>query len=363
MKHTSLFLFFSLLLSLGHAQVITLLHNGTSTFFYETNDIAAVLNAAAIGDTIVLPGGPITPSGNLTITKRLVWVGAGYRPDTNMVTTPTVFTSHPTSQIFVRQGASGSRFHGIRFERAFQVGGGSPEKVTDIGITRCEFTSALFLAAALGNSASNVQFRQSVMRQGVWVPQGMGIGALNAPQGLLIENCIIVGSIDLGGALATGNVKNSILLSPDLSSPIKNNGLAYVNCIFANSSSGLAINNPSYFQDCLFAQPGEGTLNWGPNAINSGGCEASILTHTNVFINVPHWSTFAYNHDYHLTPTTSPALNMGGVDSGVYGGPVGAAWKEGGIPFNPHWISLSSSLGATTGGVINVNFSGAAQQD
>ncbi|MCC6541825.1 MAG: hypothetical protein IT225_06360 [Flavobacteriales bacterium] len=361
MKQAFLIVLTSLFACAGaHSQVIALQSNGNSTFFYDVNNLSAIISAALDGDTIILPGGPITPSGSLTLTKRLVWVGAGYRPDTNVVTTPTVITAHPNNQIFIQQGASGSRFHGIRFERVVQVGGGAPSQVTDIGITRCEFASTLRLSAALGNSSANVQVRQCVLRQGIGIPQGMGAGALNAPQGFLAENCIIVGSIDFGASMTTGAVTNCILLSPDLASQTRNNGLTYSNCVFSNTANNLSINNPSYFEQCLFAQPGGALPNWGPTAFNLSGNLSSNLNSTNVFRNVPVWTGFDYNYDYRLTPTTSPALNMGGVDSGIYGGP--STWKEGAIPFNPHWISLNP-LGNTTGGVISVNFSAAAQQD
>jgi len=362
MNRSILLLLLGLLCSAAQGQVVTLLQNGSSTFFYNVHDLNTVINAAHDGDTIVLPGGPITPNGNMTLTKRLVWVGAGYRPDTTQVTTPTVFTAHPLNQIFVQEGASGSRFHGIRFDRLLQIGADTPQQVTDIGLTRCEFTSGLRLAAALGYSATNVQIRQCVIRQGIHVPQGMGAGALNAPQGLLVENSIIAGSIDLGGALTTGTVTNSILLTADLSSPAQNNGLAYTNCIFANTANNVAVNNPSYFEHCLFAHPSGALPSWGASAIQLVGNTSSTLNATNVFINVPEWSSFAYVYDYRLTPITSPALNMGATDSGIYGGSWNASWKPGGIPFNPHWISLSPSLNPTEGGVINVNLSGAAQQ-
>ncbi len=348
--------------SLNAQQVITLLKQGQPTqFFYDANNITAVITAAAHGDTIVLPGGPITPSGSLSINKRLVWVGAGYRPDTTIVTTPTVFTDHPLNQIFIQQNASGSRFHGIRFERLLQIGEGTPNQVSDIGITRCEFHKGLRLSAGQGYSSSNVQVRQCVLRQGIHVPSGIN-SPINAPQGFLAENCIIVGSIDFGSHMTTGNVTNCILLSSDLSSLFLNNGLSYTNCVFASIGNSMPINNPSYFQHCLIAQSGGTNVSWGATAQNVVGNISSVLNPTNVFRNVPVWNAFDYNYDYRLAPA-SPAANMGGTQSGVYGGPPGAAWKQGGIPFNPHWISLSPSLGISTGGVVNVDLSGAAQPD
>ncbi|WKZ65444.1 MAG: hypothetical protein QY325_11805 [Flavobacteriales bacterium] len=359
-------LLFSLVAGLK-AQVITLLHNGNSSFFYNPHDLAGVMAAAQPGDTIILPGGDIDPPSSLTFNKPLVWVGAGYRPDTTTVTTPTVIAWHPNNQLSMSQQASGSRFHGIRFERVIRVGltGVNNPAVDNVSFTRCEFTTGLSLAGGGAFAATNCQLRQCVLRGGVNVPFGNIAplsNALNAPTGFLAENCIITGSVSFGNSPTTGQVANCILLGPDFTSATLNNGLSYTNCIFAATANYPAVNNPSSFQRCLFAQTGGAQPNWGANAINLGGNAASGLTATNVFRNVPVWNQFSYNYDYRLA-VGSPAANMGGTDSGVYGGPTGAVWKEGGIPFNPHWISLSPSLGSTNGGVINVNLSGAAQQN
>lgn len=356
-----------MLLAQLRAQVITLLHNGASSFFYDINDLAAVMDAAVPGDTIVLPGGEINPNGSITFDKPLVWVGAGYRPDTTTVTQPTIMASHPTFQFSMSQQASGTRFHGIRFERVIRVGltGVNNPAVDNVSFTRCEFTTGLSLAGGGAFAATNCQLRQCVLRGGVNVPFG-NIGplanALNAPTGFLAENCIITGSVRFGNSPTSGQVVNCIILSPDLTSATLNNGLAYTNCVFAATVNYPSVNNPSSFQHCLFAQASGAQPNWGPNAINLGGNATSSLTATNVFRNVPVWSQFNYTYDYRLA-VGSPAANMGGTDSGVYGGPAGAAWKEGGIPFNPHWISLSPSLGTANGGVINVSLSGAAQEN
>lgn len=347
----------------AQTQVITLLQNGISSFFYGADQLNVALNTAANGDTLILPGGPFSPSGTLSVTKRLVWVGAGYRPDTNMVTTPTVFTSHPLNQIHISQGASGSSFHGIRFDRLVQVAASGSSVVTDVGFTRCQFKTGLRLAGALGNSSTNIQLRQCVFEQGMHIPQGQGISANNAPQQLLLENCIVVGSINFGSTMTTGNVTNCIFLSTDLSSTTRNNGLAYTNCIFAALGGGQTINNPSYFSDCLFADPSGSGPVWGSSSFNIAGNNNSILTANNVFRSVPTWNQHNMNYDYRLAPAPNPALNMGAYDSGVYDGPTGTAWKQGGIPFNPHWVSLSPSLGNTNGGTINVNFTGAAQEN
>ncbi|MBK9537499.1 MAG: hypothetical protein IPO12_01890 [Flavobacteriales bacterium] len=84
-----------------------------------------------------------------------------------------------------------------------------------------------------------------------------------------------------------------------------------------------------------------------------------------VFINVGSYVDFDEAYDYHLT-SNSIGSGMGvpvGTDVGIYDGPQGSPWKEDAIPFNPHWLSLSPSLGTSVGGVVNVNLSGEAQQD
>jgi len=95
------------------------------------------------------------------------------------------------------------------------------------------------------------------------------------------------------------------------------------------------------------------TTNVGSN--NIVGQEQS-----SIFIN-QEGNTFNYTHDYHLQ-TSSPGKNAGtdGTDVGIYGGIY--PWKEGSIPFNPHFQQVQVSPKTDANGNLNVNIKVEAQE-
>ena len=69
--------------NLGAQNLITLIHQGQSTFF-EERELGAAVNAAQHGDTILCPGGEFILS--LSIDKRIHILGVGHRPDSTYAT-------------------------------------------------------------------------------------------------------------------------------------------------------------------------------------------------------------------------------------------------------------------------------------
>jgi len=352
MKHATLFFAFLWISGFAQAQVITKLHQGVSTFYYDVNDLANIVINASDNDTIILPGGPIDCLG-VTINKPLTFIGAGVSNPGTPVTDPTIIVSAFQMDIVIQAGGSGSNFHGINFWRPVRF----ISNASNVTMVRCAFTS-LSLAGFQQNPPSNLQIKQCVFFGGI------GSSGNSAPQGLVVENCIIQGGIGFSGGISNASITQCILLNMTTNNNA-NPGITFTNNIFTRSGSSYSLNSSSTYAHNLFAISGGNTLNW-TNANNGGNNVAVQATLTNVFVNLGSFSEFNQYNDYHLTPT-SPARNMGqnGYDVGMYDGPPGSSWKEDMIPFNPHWVELlpSGTLGNSTGGTINVNFTGAAQEN
>jgi len=341
-------LFLLFLLQDATAQVITRLSGGTSYFSYNVNDLATIVINASENDTIILPGGPINCTG-ITVNKPLTFIGAGVLNAGTAVTLPTVIPYAYNQDIVIASAGSGTRFHGINFDRVVRFTGG----VSNVSFMRCAF-AGFTLAGYQQVPPSNLNIKHCIFRSGI------GNGSYTAPQGLLVENSIIAGGINIG-SIATAQIIQCIILNMTNNNGV-NQGVVFSNNIFTRSSGSFSLNSASTYSNNLFAMNGGNTMNWN-GAIDGGGNVGFQSTLTNVFFNLGSYTTYDESYDYHLVQG-SIGLTMGSTGQvGIYGGPLGSPWKEGAIPFNPHWVSLQPSLGSTNGGTINVTFSGAAQQN
>ncbi len=352
MKRNYLPLLLCFTLSAGYSQVITKLHNGVSTFYYDVDDLSNIVINASDNDTIILPGGPIDCSG-ITVNKPLTFIGAGASNPGTPVTDPTIIVYANQLDIVIPAAGSGSSFHGISFWRKVRF----TSNATNVSMVRCAFSS-FSLAGNQQTPPSNLRIKHCVFFDGI------GSAGSSAPQGLVVENSIIEGGVVLSGGVSTATITQCVLLNMTTNNNA-NPGVTFTNNIFTRSSSSYSLNSNSTYAHNLFAISGGNTLNW-TNAVDGGNNIAVQATLSNVFVNLGPFTAFNQFYDYHLT-ATSPARNMGqnGYDVGIYDGPIGSSWKEGMIPFNPHWVELlpSGTLGTTTGGTINVNFTGAAQEN
>jgi hypothetical protein len=350
MRTTLTLLFLALVAGLK-AQVITKLHEGSSTFYYDVTQLHMIVAGAMSGDTIILPGGPIA-TGGFNLNKELTFIGAGILGTGTPVTGKTIVPYAFNMDIVIQQGSEGSSFHGIDFQRPVRFTGG----VSDVAFTRCAFD--LFPMAGFNMTApSNVHIKHCIFRSGITN------GGSTAPQGLVITNCIIDGGISLSGGVASAQVTYCLILDMNFSSGL-NPGVTYSNNIFTRTFASYTLNHASYYACNLFCMTGGTTLTWS-GATDLGGNLGWQLAGNNIFQNVPDINAYNETYDYHLS-AGSPGLSTAQMscaqgEVGIYGGPT--PWKEGAIPFNPHWLGLNPALGGTNGGVINVNLSGAAQQD
>lgn len=191
---------------------------------------------------------------------------------------------------------------------------------------------------------------------------------------MFIEN-IIEGQINSGNGSATEySFLNNIICSTFwantgipifINSIFKNNVFfqdpycqysLFENNVFIIGGFSTAINstakNNLFVYDILYLE-GSGSNNVGSN--NIPGQEQSTI-----FIN-QEGTLFNYAHDYHLQ-TSCPGKNAGtdGTDIGIYGGIY--PWKEGSIPFNPHFETIQISPKTDANGNLNVNIKVEAQE-
>ena len=347
---TTLTLLVLLLVAGLHAQVITRLHNGSSTFYY-AEQLHVVVAAAFDGDTIILPGGPVATAG-INLNKTITFIGAGVLGSGTPVTGKTIIPYAFNMDIVIQQGSEGSSFHGVDFQRPVSFTG----DVSNVGFTRCAFDQ--FPMAGFNMAApSNVHIKHCIFREGITN------GGNSAPQGLVIENSILEGGLNFGLThVATAVVTNCVILDMTTFNGY-NQGVAFTNNIFTRVAATFELNSASSYSCNLFCMTGGNALNWA-GATDLGNNLGWQIAGNNVFVNVPMTDDFNELYDYHLA-VGSPGL-LGTMpcvqgEAGIHGG--SSPWKEGAIPFNPHWISLSPALGGTNGGAINVNLSGTAQQD
>lgn len=365
MKQLFLLVLFHLSLVTAYGQVITKLSGGVSTFYYDVNELNSIVNDAVDNDTIILPGGPINLNGSLVVDKKLVLIGAGIQmagtPVTGVTTLIGTNVGGFQEIVAVESAGAGSMFTGINFQAPFRfVGFGNEAPAFSATFERCMFSSGFALSAfaspVVPPSASNVTVKQCIILGEV------SASTNSAPQNLLIENCILAGGLSFGaGNIATAQVTQCLLLNMSTTNGA-NPGVQFTNSIFTRNGVSYNLNSASSYSSCLFILNGGDQLNW-TGAFDGGNNVGFLGTSNNVFVDLSSFTTYSENSDYHLVPG-SPGLSMGtNGQVGIYGGAPGSIWKEGAIPFSPHWESLQPSLGTSNGGVINVSFSGAAQQD
>lgn len=355
MKHGLILLLITLTSGYLEGQVITKLHNGVSTFYYDVNDLPNIVASALDNDTIILPGGPIA-CDEILVAKPLTFIGAGMLDDSTQVTGRTVLTYIFNEPLNIQPGGSNSSFHGMDIQRDVMFGDG----VSSITFERCAFND--FVLGEMNDvAASNVHLKHCLFRSGIASNGGSGS---TLPQGLLVENCIIEGGIHFGANnTASAQVTQCVLLDMTTAAS-ENEGVTFTHNIFTRNAGAYTVNSASSYSCNLFCMINGNTVNWSVTASDLGGNNGVQITTNNVFVSMPNVISYSENYDYHLaigSPGASMSCSLN--EAGIYGGPVGASWKEGGIPFNPHWVSFPASLGTSNGGVINVNFSGAAQQD
>lgn len=346
----------------GQNQVITRLsQDGQSHFEYNPDNLVAFVQNANSGDTIILPGGPFNLNGSLLIDERITLIGAGVLGVGTPVTGVTTIIGEGgafAEKVRILAGGAGSSFHGIRFEATVEFGGfGNNAPSFSATFVRCLFTQTFTLGAwsspVTPPAASNVHLKHCIFLFGI------SNAGSTAPQGFLAENCIIQDGLSFGLNSASAVVTQCMILDMTTING-SNPGVQFTNNVFARQNGTYDLNSASdYYNNLFVLLSGGAGLNW--SGANGGNNAVTTNTLSSIFDNVGSYQDYDQAYDYHFIVTTWNTIGLGGFQPGIYGGP--SPWKEGAIPFNPHWLSLSPALGATNGGTISVNLSGAAQQD
>jgi len=351
-----------------HAQgVITRIGSDGTKFYYNgVADLQAVFDDATglspnFRDTILFGGGAFLLTAELEITSPVVVIGSGIRPDSSAVYGGTTVIDHNGFQapaLVLRNGASGSELHGLTFSdgHAVRIGTSLADSdVDDVIFQRCSF-DRLVLGAGLfqGQSlADGILIEQCVIRNELSAHRSTDVHVRNsfvrnivdadANTNIELENCMILNF--------TGNNSNGYI--------------NYVNSIFLTNAATLNVTGNSSFTHCLFV--GNGNL-FAQNVTFS----PSILTNVDpryapnlstAFTNVTSYTDYQFNGNYTTTPTYSaaPYLGIDGLPRGIYGG--AASWKDGSLPFNPHWSLLTTPANTSNGLLQGVHIKASAQEN
>lgn len=305
------------------AQNLIAVQNGSAPVFYQQVD-SAIINSQD-GDTLYIPGG--SWNINTPINKRLHIIGVGHHPDSTSATFPTTLNGN----ILLVSGADHGSLTGIFINGSIY---GTYEPVNSYAIPRCRISDQI---GSYG-SWNNFSFTENVINQLTYT----GESSINCS---FLNNIIIYGLNDFNNSI----FKNNILLCANT---IHSNQYSHFenNIFFASPGS---IEN-SVFRNNLFR-----TAFTFPFNTNVGSNNIVGQGQSSIFVNQEGF-TFNYAHDYHLQ-ASCPGINAGtdGTDIGIYGGVF--SWKEGSIPFNPHFQSVNISPTTDPSGNLNVNIKVAAQ--
>lgn len=280
----------------AHAGIITVSnHSNSPGNFIKLQD---AINAAAAGDTIYVTGSPTT-YGNINVTKKLVFIGAGYNPSTQFG-----FKSQ-LGQIDLKTGTdsfgnatnpSGTEVIGFEIGTIFLHN----DNLNNITISRNRITSYL-----------HFYYKQA--------------------SGWVVKNNIL-NSVESCEGLTNTIFANNIMFSDftNLKSPT----ITITNNIFT-TATGKVFNNVTYAivtNNIFYGKTTDGanycTFN---NNISIGGAQTTFNYANNsaqnnfenqnpLFVSVADPS-FKYDNDYHLL-ASSPGVNAGtdGKHIGIYGG-------------------------------------------
>jgi hypothetical protein len=331
---TFLIILLALLAATGSsfAQKLIAVQTGEVSKFY-TSLPDAVTNALD-GDIIYIPGGSFE---DVTISKRLHLIGVGHHPDF------TIYTNYSyCNSINLAQGAHGGSISGLKICN-LNIGTSVNDNIVSFSISRCWIG-----ACQINGKSANNSFSENIIQS---------LGSNNTAKNNVFFNNII----GFAGDLVESTFRNNIFLSVfqlcgQTSTNYYTSSISGINnSTFENNFiQGIPSNvNYSIFNNNLFtfiSPSGENV--YSNNLFNQ---DPSFI-----FVNVPGYG-FDYSYDYQMK-SDSPGKDAGrdGTDIGIYGGIY--PWKEGSIPFNPHFQQVQVSPTTDENGNLNVNIKVAAQE-
>lgn len=291
---------------------------------------AAVASSSVIsGDTLLLHP-TNTNYGNVTLTKRVVMIGAGF----NTQRTAAQYAAVTQIDLGSATQAGGSKFYGLRMSQIVANVGFS---IPNINVEDCYITNNILLSATpvnwtvrncvfTANSNYNIDLQQSTSNSG----------------SMLISHCLFTNTITL--SQSTLIIRNCVFVQGSFGG-IQN--ATFENCIFRSTSIAVGGVTNSVFNNCISA------LSTLPTSGNSGSGNLPPASVT--FVNSPS-NSVNLAHDYHLT-TTSVGYTDGndGQQLGVFGG--NSTFSIYGEPLNSAIIrnfNITNSV-IPVNGTLNIN--------
>ena len=319
---------------------ITLSHLGVPTFY---TNLSTAITAAANGDTIYLPGGAISPTSQINVSKSLHFIGTGHYPDSTIATGATWI-----NDLRFLTGSSGASVEGIDFD-VLCIGYSSNQSITGFTVKRCSIDN-LYIGQDNISTIEGIIVTDNVFKAAITIRPGypnillmrniFSYSQSHSCQGLLLKNNIFY--VYYPNAI---NDFNSCVLENNIIMGVSGSN-------FGNITLGSF--NCQYIKNIFIPT----VSNWGTNTNTNNILGQTVAT---TFVNAPGYN-FSYAHNYHLLPG-SPGINYGtdGTDVGIYG--TTAPYKDGAVPFNPHIMSKTINSSLTPAGILNVNVSVSAQDN
>ena len=319
--------------------------------------LQAAINAAGItGDTIMVAGST-SGYGDVTISKKIILVGAGYH---NPYGYNTMIGSITLSRSNEYVSSSGSKIMGCEISGnvTFNGAGAGVPAINNILIERCLVNSVYFFQEYYGYipfQYNNDTIRNCNINSGVFFQNG--VYANLQVNNIFIHNNIFNGSGFSGSGmnLNTVYVRNNIFINRANSAIFTSiNNMVIENNIFYGAY-------PTGGTGCAF------TKNIGymcPDMPGAGNIGAGNMNSTNpLFVNFPLLgAAFSWAYDFHLQ-AGSPGKNAGtdGTDIGIYGGML--PLEPGTNPHFPQMMTLTLPSGSSVpaGGTLNVHFTAKKQ--
>lgn len=321
MKRT-LFLLLLIAFKQSTAQNVITIQRGSQAFL-ETRLDTAVAHAQS-NDYIYLPGGLISGSADVQVDKKLFIIGAGYHPDSSVATSTTKISGN----IMLKAGSDGSLVTGIFSSGHIYI------YSSNVQVTRSNFLSIFF-----ANAQSNVLIEENIFRLYFF-------GSAEPLSNILVRKNIFYGVTirDINGGVT---FSNNVFLT--------GNGFDNIrNCVFENNAilvtPGLNTSSGLQFFNNMFSNT--------PNVTGSG----NIFNEpdANYFVNYVAGAPWTPAHNFHLKPVSHGiAAGTDGKDIGLYGS--AAPFKDGALPFNPHFKKALIPNATAADGKLNVNITVQAQ--
>ncbi len=317
-----------------HGQyVIAKQSHGQSSFLYLPNQyndqtvLQPIFNALQNGDTLYLPPLDFQLNGNLYLNKGAVIVGAG--ADVDSITSGITQFSNYGGKLVFQVGSDNAEVHGARLDKV-AISQSASDVISGIKFYRCDLWDFQGSQSNNFNHISNLTMKGCILHN-------IDLAGVHPIQ---IEGCFIT---TLAGAVSGTTVLNCDIGAGwafDASS--QNRDVVYQNnIILYNTNAAFTVNEHSTFTNNAWVFNSGASLAFGSNIVSQANNNywTSLYDMFVSWYNPNDYQTFLISSsDLHLVATQAYTMAVGGGQVGMYG--ASYKWKDGMVPFNPHWVSL-----------------------